>query len=35
MLLLVLALPKGKLLRWHGPVMLALYGIYLTWLLMV
>ena len=33
--LLVLALPKGKLLRWHGPVMLALYGIYLGWLLMV
>ena len=33
--LLVFALPKRKLLRWHGPVMLVLYGIYLGWLLMV
>ena len=33
--LLIFALPKRKLLRWHGPVMLVLYGIYLGWLLMV
>ena len=33
--LLVLALRKKKLLRWHGPLMLALYGIYLGWLLTV
>ena len=33
--LLVLALPRRKLLRWHGPVMLALYGMYLAWLLRI
>ena len=33
--LLVFALPKRKLLRWHGFTMLALYGVYLTWLLWV
>ena len=33
--LLVFALPKRKLLRRHGFTMLALYGVYLTWLLWV
>ena len=33
--LLIFALPKKKLLRWQGPVMLAMYGVYLTYLLMV
>ena len=33
--LLIFALPRKKLVRWHGPAMLALYGIYLGWLLMV
>ena len=35
MVLLIFALPRKKLVRWHGPAMLALYGIYLGWLLMV
>ena len=33
--LLLCALPRKKLLRWHGIAMLGLYGIYLAWLLMV
>ena len=33
--LLIFALPRKKLLRWHGPAMLAMYGAYLAYLLMV
>ena len=33
--LLIFAYPRRKLLRWQGPAMLAMYGIYLAWLLMV
>ena len=33
--LLLCALPRKKLVAWHGLVMLSLYGIYLAWLLMV
>ena len=33
--LLLCALPRKKLLRWHGILMLGLYGIYLGYLLMV
>ena len=33
--LLLCALPRKKLVAWHGLMMLALYGVYLTYLLMV